>query len=37
VIGHYNGHAVTIYVRDADTWKIRVEFVTATHPERGLS
>jgi uncharacterized protein (TIGR02246 family) len=29
--GSWHGHAVTIFVRDADlTWKIRMEFVTAT-------
>lgn len=28
--GSWHGHAVTIYVRDADTWRIRMEFVTAT-------
>jgi len=26
--GHYNGHIVRIYIRDAATWKIRMEFVT---------
>jgi hypothetical protein len=29
-VGSYHGHKVTIYVRDADTWKIRMEFVTET-------
>ena len=24
---HYKGHAVIIYVRDADEWKIRMEYV----------
>jgi len=28
--GAWHGHRVGIYVRDADTWKIRMEFVTAT-------
>ena len=28
--GAWHGHVVKIYVRDADTWKIRMEFVTAT-------
>ena len=28
--GGWHGHRVGIYVRDADTWKIRMEFVTAT-------
>jgi hypothetical protein len=27
--GPYHGHAVRVYVRDADTWKIRMKFVTA--------
>jgi len=30
-IGHHNGHIVRIYIRDADTWKIRLEFVTGTN------
>jgi ketosteroid isomerase-like protein len=25
-IGQYNGHSVKIFVRDADTWKIRMEY-----------
>jgi hypothetical protein len=24
--GQYNGHSVKIFVRDADTWKIRMEY-----------
>ena len=27
--GFVHGHTVKIYVRDADTWKIRMEFATA--------
>jgi ketosteroid isomerase-like protein len=27
----YDGHSVKIYVRDADTWRIRMEFVTVEH------
>jgi ketosteroid isomerase-like protein len=26
-VGTFKGHAVTIYVRDADTWKIRMAYV----------
>ena len=26
-VGHWKGHAVTIYVREADTWKIRMAYV----------
>ena len=26
-VGIFKGHAVTIYVRDADTWKIRMAYV----------
>ncbi len=26
-VGTWKGHAVTIYVRDADTWKIRMAYV----------
>jgi uncharacterized protein (TIGR02246 family) len=29
-VGSYHGHTTNIYVRDVDTWKIRMEFVTAT-------
>jgi uncharacterized protein (TIGR02246 family) len=29
--GFIHGHTVKIYVRDADTWKIRMEFATARH------
>ena len=28
--GQYNGHSVKIYVRDADTWKIRMEYVASS-------
>ena len=28
--GSSHGHSVEIYVRDADTWKIRMDFVTVT-------
>ncbi|MBV9275063.1 MAG: DUF4440 domain-containing protein [Verrucomicrobia bacterium] len=27
--GPFHGHSLKIFVRDADTWKIRMEFVTA--------
>jgi ketosteroid isomerase-like protein len=30
-VGHCNGHIVRIYIRDADTWRIRMEFVTGTN------
>ena len=26
-VGTFKGHAVTLYVRDADTWKIRMAYV----------
>jgi len=25
-VGHFDGHSLTIYVRDSDTWKIRMEY-----------
>jgi hypothetical protein len=28
--GPYYGHSVKIYVRDADTWKIRLEYVNSS-------
>jgi len=28
--GPYDGHSVKIYVRDADTWKIRLEYVNSS-------
>jgi uncharacterized protein (TIGR02246 family) len=33
-VGISNGHSVSIYFRDADTWKIRMQFVTVTHGPR---
>jgi ketosteroid isomerase-like protein len=32
--GSWHGHSVGVYVRDADTWKIRMEFVTVTQMPR---
>jgi ketosteroid isomerase-like protein len=32
--GVIRGHTVKIYVRDADTWKIRWEFITTAHSPR---
>ena len=29
-VGPDHGHSVRIYVRDADTWKIRMEFIAAS-------
>jgi uncharacterized protein (TIGR02246 family) len=34
--GFIHGHTVKIYVRDAGTWKIRMEFKTATMSRRPL-
>ena len=31
-VGTFKGHAVTIYVRDADTWKIRTAYVNSMTP-----
>jgi len=33
-LGSWHGHSVKIRVRDADTWKIGMEFITATQKPR---
>jgi ketosteroid isomerase-like protein len=36
-VGTFKGHAVTIYVHDADTWKIRTAYVNSMPPATGAT